>query len=91
MRRTLKFLKWKSSVWVAASLDSGHSTSSALREGMSAYAARQADVFTSLHNHFLSLWHGLKGLNNLPDYPAPVPLPIEEAMEGIDGGDVDLG
>ena len=91
MRRTLEFLKWKSSVWVTKSLTSHRHLSSAHHEGLSAYALRQADVFQSLRNHFLSLWRGLKGLDSSSNCPAPTPTQIEEAMQGVDGGDVDLG
>ena len=89
MRRTLEFFKWKSSVWLAkTSLKSNQSLSPALREGLNAYAFRQADVYMSLHDHFLSLWKGLTTPN--PDHPAPIPIQTEEAMEGTDGGDTDM-
>lgn len=92
MRRTLEFLKWKSSVWLAkTSLKSNESLSPALREGLNAYAFRQAEVFMSLHDHFLSIWKGLTVPNFAPDHPAPVPVQTEEAMEGIDGGDTEMG
>ena len=42
----------------------------------------------SLHDHFLSLWKGLKGLDYSPDDQAPVPIQVEEAMQGVEGGDV---
>ena len=71
-------------------LKSDLSSPSVFREGLNAYAFRQADIFTSIHNHFESLWRGLKGLDGSPDYP-PIPVQIEEAMQGIDGGDADLG
>lgn len=92
MRRTLEFLKWKSSHWSSRTLSkSGLPSSPALREGLNAYAHRQATVFTSLHDHFLSLWEGLKVLDTLAVQPAPVSVQSEEAMQGVDGGDVDLG
>jgi hypothetical protein len=90
MRRTLEFLKWKSSLWAVKSPKSNQSLSSPLHEGLSAYAFRQADVFMSLHNHFLSLWRGFKELNKSPDDPTPVPIQIEEEMQGVEGGDVVL-
>jgi len=91
MRRTLEFLKWKSSCWlVKTSLKSNQSLSPALREGLNAYAFRQAEVFMSLHNHFLSLWRGLTASSAAPDHPTPVPVQTEEAMEGVDGGDADM-
>ena len=39
----------------------------------------------SIHNHFLSLWQGLKGLDNSSD-SEPTHTQTEEAMEGINGG-----
>ena len=92
MRRTLEFLKWKSSRWSSKALSkSDLSSSPALREGLNAYAYRQAAVFASLRDHFSSLWQGLKVLDSIPDQPAPVPVQFEEAMQGVNGGDVDLG
>lgn len=90
MRRTLIFLKWKSSLWVKSSKPIKPS-SSALQEGLSAYAFRQASIFISLHDHFLSLWQGLKVLEPTPNHPAPVLVELEEAMQGVEGGDIDLG
>jgi len=94
MRQTLEFLKWKSSRWSykaslkALKLDQ---CSVALREGMIAYALRQADVFTSLHNHFQSLWQGLEVLYVSSGQPAPISARFEEEMQGVNGGDADLG
>ena len=89
MQRTLEFFKWKSSLWSSkASLKSEQSMTSTLREGLSTYAFRQANVFISLHDHFLSLWQGFKVLNNSLNQPVPVSAEFEEAMQGIDGGDV---
>ena len=91
MRRTLEFLKWKSSLWAAKLSGHNHPSSSALCEGLNAYALRQADVFVSLRDHFLSLWQGLKALNNSPGCSAPTTVQIEEVMQGVEGGDVVLG
>ena len=89
MRQTLEFFKWKSSLWSSkASLKSEQSMTSALREGLSAYAFRQANIFISLHDHFLSLWQGFKVLNNSLDQLVPVSVEFEEAMQGVDSGDV---
>ena len=91
MRRTLEFLKWKSSLWVIKSSKSDPFLPSALSEGLRAYTFRQADVMMSLHNHFLSLWHGLEGLSNSPSDLAPFPAQLEEVMQGVEGGDIELG
>ena len=86
----LEFLKWRSQFWVAKQVKSDWPASPPLCEGLNAYAFRQAVVFTSIHDHFLSLWQGLKGLDNAPDHPEPTFAQTEEAMEGVDGGDGDL-
>ena len=91
MRRTLEFLKWKSSSWFAkTSLKSNQSLAPALREGLNAYAFRQAEVFTSLHDHFFSLWRGLTASNGASNHLTPIPTQTEEAMEGVNGGDADM-
>lgn len=87
MRRTLKFLEWKSSSWVSKASTFDPSLLTAFTEGLNAYAFRQADVFMSLRDHFLSLWQGLKVLERTPDYPAPISVHIEEVMQGVEGGD----
>ena len=92
MRRTLKFLEWKSSLWSSKALfRPDHPSSSALHEGLNAYALRQANVFTSLHDHFQSLWQGLKTLDSSSSEPAPATVQLEEMMQGVDGGDADTG
>lgn len=88
MRRTLVFLKWKSSAW--SNKVSGVDPSlSPVCEGLYAYAFRQAAVFASLHDHFFSLWKGFKTLGDPSDQPAPTPAQPEEAIQGMDGGDAD--
>lgn len=92
MRRTLEFFKWRSANW------SARASSSALKapppsplviEGLAAYAFRQADVFTSLHDHFLSLWRGFTVADASADQPPLVPAQVaEDEMQGIDGGDI---
>lgn len=90
MRRTLEFLKWRSSRWAVKTLKFDRASSSPFHEGLAAYAFRQADIFLSLHNHFLSLWKGFKELDGTPDHPTPAPTQTEEAMQGVEGGDGDL-
>lgn len=92
MWQTLEFFKWKSSLWSSkASLKLAPSSSSALGEGLSAYAFQQASIFMSLHHHFLSLWQGLKVLDSSPNQPTQVSLHLEEEMQGVNGGNTDLG
>ena len=77
MRRTLEFLKWKSSLWLSKTMTkSGLPLSPELHEGLNAYACQQAAVFESLHDHFLSLWQGLKVPNSSPDQLQPLLEPL---------------
>ena len=91
MRRTLEFLKWKSASWLAkvpSSASQKSTCSSFVLEGLAAYALRQADVFLSIHAHFLSLWSGLTALDSLADKLPPIHMQTEDAMQGVDGGDI---
>ena len=90
MWRTLEFLKWKSANWSAKVSLSAFKTpppSPLVLEGLAAYAFRQADIFTSLHDHFLSLWRGFTVADASADQPPLVPTQIEDEMQGVDGGD----
>ena len=92
MQRTLKFLKWKSLLWLSKRLSKPlPSSPSALHEGLNAYASRQAAIFMSLHDHFFSLWQGLEVLDGSQDQLVPIHTQFEEVVQGVDGGDVDLG
>ena len=87
MWRTLGYLKWRSLFWT---MKFNRSSQSPLCEGLNVYAFRQADVFTSIHDHFLSLWQGLKVLNSSPDILESTATQTEDMMEGINGRDGDL-
>ena len=91
MRRTLEFLKWRSASWLtkATSPALNKSPPSPLvLEGFAAYAFRQADVFLSLHDHFLSLWRSCTVIDGSADQLPPIPTQIEDMMQGVDGGDI---
>ena len=64
--------------------------SSPFHEGLAAYAFQQANIFLSLHNHFLFLWKGFRELDGMPDHLVPTPTQTEEAMQGVEGGNGDL-
>ena len=66
------------------------SSLSPFREGLAAYAFQQANIFLSLHNHFLSLWKGFRELDGTPNHPVPAPTQTEEVMQGVEGGNGDL-
>jgi hypothetical protein len=90
MRRTLGFLKWKSSHWLAKaspSVFTEPSPSPPVLEGLTAYAFRQSEVFLSLHDHFSSLWRGLTILDSSVSQP-PSSTQIEDVMQVVDGGDM---
>jgi len=89
MRRVLVFLGWKSNDWlqkgdskvVSALTDCPHQL-----EGLRAYACRQANVFSDIHNHFLGIWMGLE----LPREHLTEPIHFvdsSDAME-LDGDDI---
>ena len=91
MRHTLEFLRWKSASWSAKAPSSAlhkSPTSPFVLEGLAAYAFRQAEVFLSLHNHFLSLWRGFTVLGASTNQALPVPIQMEDLMQGVDGGDI---
>ena len=91
MRRTLEFLKWKSASWLAKAPSSTLKTpptSLLVLEGLTAYTFRQAEVFISLHDHFLSLWHGFTAVDGSDDQPTLIPMQGEDEMQGVDGGDI---
>ena len=91
MQRTLEFLKWKSANWldkVSQSALKNPPPSPQVLEGLTAYAFQQADVFLSLHTHFLSLWCSFMAVDGLHDHPPLVPTEIEDAMQGVNGGDI---
>ena len=92
MRRTLKFLKWKSLRWQSKAPKADRATDPSfpppVHEGLTAYAFRQAAIFTSIHDRFLSLWRGVVAVDASSDQPATVPEQFEEAMQGVEGGDI---
>ena len=90
MRRVLEFLKWKSKDWLKRGnerLISSLTQSPLQLEGLRAYAHRQANVFSDLHNHFLGIWKGLEFPREHLDAPFhPTDLSLDE-ME-VDGDDL---
>jgi len=89
MRRVLEFLKWKSKDWLRKGGDrviSSLASCPLQLEGLRAYTCRQADIFSSIHNHFLGVWKGLElPREHLaePFYPTDL---SSDAME-LDGDD----
>jgi len=89
MRRVLAFLKWRSDGWLLkgySQLISSLTGCPHQLEGLRAYACRQANVFSDIHNHFLSIWKGLElPREHLAEPIYPVDL-TSDAME-LDGDD----
>ena len=55
-------------------------------EGLCAYTCQQADIFSNIHNHFLSIWKGLKlSQEHLTELIYPINLSVD-TME-LDGED----
>lgn len=84
------FLNWRSVDW---SRKGDSKTISPLTtcpyqlEGLHAYARRQARIFLDIHDHFSSIWKGLKLPQERLDKPIhPIDLSLD-AME-LDGEDI---
>ena len=91
MRRTLKFLKWKSTSWLAKAPSSTLKTpptSLLVLKGFTTYTFQHAEVFVSLHDHFLSLWHSFMAVDGSDSQPMLVPMQVKDEIQGVDGRDV---
>jgi hypothetical protein len=90
MRRVLTFLKWKSNNWLQkgdTQVISSLTQCPYQLEGLRAYACRQANVFSDIHDHFLGIWMGLElPREHMIESVYPVSLG-SDAME-LDGGDM---
>jgi hypothetical protein len=89
MRRVLESLKWRSKDWLRKG---EHAVSSLTTchfqlEGLHAYARRQADVFSNIHDHFLGIWKGLELPQEHLTEPFHLPDLSLDAME-MDGDDL---
>jgi hypothetical protein len=90
MRRTLVFLKWRSDGWLQKgdlTIISPLTTCPHQLEGLRAYACRQANVFSDIHNYFLGIWKGLK----LPSEHLAEPIHptyLDSDVMEIDGDDI---
>lgn len=58
MHRTLRFLSWKANDWESCTQGSDLPPED-LRDGLSAYASHQAQVYRRLAEHFTTLWAGV--------------------------------
>ena len=58
IKRVLEYMSWFSNWWTSHAAPPSESTAHDpfLSEGLSAYAAKQADLRLLLHNHFEMLW-----------------------------------
>ena len=88
---TLEFLKWRSTNWLDKASQSALKKplpSPQVLEGLTAYAFQQADIFISLHDHFLSLWCSFASVDGSLDHPPLISTEIEDVMQGVDRGDI---
>lgn len=56
MRRVLEYMSWFSDWWTSHAAPPSTAHDPFLSEGLTAYAAKQADLRLSLRNHFETLW-----------------------------------
>ncbi|KAJ7858652.1 hypothetical protein B0H14DRAFT_3085047 [Mycena olivaceomarginata] len=90
MRRVLAFLQWKEKRWLDLA-DERHDIDDVLREGLVAYARRQARIQRDLHVRFEGNWQAIPGYikmarDNLDTIPAEA-AGEEEAEEEEDDED----
>jgi hypothetical protein len=75
MRRVLWFARWKKNWWIARG-ELRKEERLDIREGLGAYAAKQAAVWEKLAAHFAKEWYPLMAAHSLPtEWP-------EEYLEG---------
>jgi hypothetical protein len=69
MRRVLVFFDWKAGWWVTRA-DARTGVDEVLREGLQAYAAKQAAILKNMARRFSDLWYGRHVANGLvPEWP----------------------
>jgi hypothetical protein len=73
MRRVLEFFAWYANWWKSKAQGWSESTEQ-MREGLIAYAERQASIRLSMHDHFERLWRF-------------VPQYISLGVDAVDGED----
>ena len=56
MGRVLRFLDWHARWWIEQENGRGEGVDACLREGLSAYAHRQASIRIKLKDNFANLW-----------------------------------
>ena len=67
MRRVLEYMSWFANWWTSHAAVPSIAHDPYLTEGLTAYAAKQADLRLSLRNHFKMLWKDvLSELNKVP-------------------------
>jgi hypothetical protein len=89
MRQVLAFLRWKSNDWLQAGNPQNISVLTDCpyeAEGLHAYACRQANVFSNIHNHFLGVWKGLELLREHLTEPIYT-LDVGSDIMELDGDD----
>jgi len=69
MRRVLEYMSWFADWWTTHAAVPSMASDPYLSEGLSAYAAKQADLRLSLRNHFETLWKDVQSwlkVNKVP-------------------------
>ena len=60
MRRVLEYMSWSANWWSGHAAVASMAHDPYLTEGLTGYAAKQADLRLSLRNHFEMLWKDVK-------------------------------
>jgi hypothetical protein len=60
MRRVLEYMSWFADWWTSHAAVPSMAHDPYLTEGLTAYAVKQSDLKSSLHNHFKMLWKDVR-------------------------------
>ena len=69
MRRVLEYMSWFANWWTSHAVVPSMDHDPYLTEGLTAYAAKQADLRLSLRNHFEMMWKNVQSwleVNKVP-------------------------
>ena len=82
MRRVLECMSWFANWWTSHAAVPLIAHDPYLSEGLTAYAAKQADLRLSLHNHFQMLWKDVQSWLRENEVPGSM-----ESMSDNDNND----
>ena len=77
MRRVLEYMSWFANWWTSHAVVHSMAHDQYLTEGLTAYAAKQANLRLSLHDHFKMLWKDVQSsleVNKVPGLVESMPV-----------------